>query len=303
MGVGLALKHAAAADRRRTKGGGEGLGDGICGEEGRAWGRTYPRKRDGAAAETVQRDGSGASNLSLAIGKRNNKRDGGMERPLCRKVGIDEETALCTKTRRLQITDHNVDSQILTPMRNAIEHIWHYFHLLDQLTYPPELLHLGLLVSDTPSDGTYARALELADERQYSRKYRGKRWGKISVFQKDFAKEQAEDEAGQGGYEGENVGAERHAYEAQVGRRKLLAKSRTWLLTSALSPEVDHVLWLDVDLVDYEPQMVERLLAYGSGDLGEGSEGADVVVPNCVWKTYNEMGLVASTSHHPLTWS
>lgn len=175
--------------------------------------------------------------------------------------------------------------QILTPLRNAIEHIWHYFHLLDSLTYPPHLLHLGLLVSDT-SDGTYTRALELADERQYSRKYRGKRWGKISVFQKDF--KEAEE-----GYEGENVGAERHQYEAQVGRRKLLAKSRTWLLTSTLSPEVDHVLWLDVDLVDYEPQLIERLLAYGKGELGEAKgEGADVVVPNCVWKTYNEMGFV-----------
>jgi len=30
------------------------------------------------------------------------------------------------------------------------------------------------------------------------------------------------------------------------------------------------------------------LMDYAKGELGE--KGADVVVPNCVWKTYNEMG-------------
>ncbi|GAA6027158.1 hypothetical protein JCM8097_002440 [Rhodosporidiobolus ruineniae] len=181
---------------------------------------------------------------------------------------------------------------ILCPMRNALEHIWHFFHLLDSLSYPHHLIHLAILVSDS-TDRTYARALELADERQYARSYSGKRFGRVSVFRRDFAEREnrAEEE---GRYGGENVGAERHAYSAQVGRRRLLAKSRTWLLSAALTPEVDYALWLDVDLVDYEPGMVERLLAYAKGEIvGEGEEkgrGADVVVPNCVWKTYNEMG-------------
>ncbi|BGP51919.1 Golgi mannosyltransferase complex subunit [Rhodotorula kratochvilovae] len=179
--------------------------------------------------------------------------------------------------------DYNETILILCPMRNAIEHIWHFFHLVDTLTYPRHLIHLGILVSDS-SDRTYARALELADERQYSRKYRGERYGRISVFEKDFAA----NEGAEAGYDGDNVGKERHAYEAQVGRRKLLAKSRTWLLGAAMAPEVDWALWLDVDLVDFEPQLVERLIRYAKGEL-EG-DGADVVVPNCIWKTYNEMG-------------
>ncbi|GAA5944802.1 hypothetical protein JCM3775_007312 [Rhodotorula graminis] len=186
---------------------------------------------------------------------------------------------------------------ILCPMRNAIEHIWHFFHLVDQLSYPRHLVHLAILASDS-SDRTYARALELADERQYSNKYRGNRYARISVFEKDFARPAAA-AAGSGeedgaaaqaaSYEGKNVGAERHEYTAQVGRRQLLAKSRTWLLSAALAPEVDWVLWLDVDLVDYEPALIERLVRSAKGEDGEG-EGADVVVPNCVWKTYNEMG-------------
>jgi len=199
-------------------------------------------------------------------------------------------------------------SQILCPMRNAIEHIWHFFHLVDQLSYPRHLVHLGILASDS-TDRTYARAIELADERQYGTKYRRNRYGRISVFEKDFARPSSTTSSGDGGdggdgeraaaYEGENVGAERHEYAAQVGRRQLLAKSRTWLLGAALAPEVDWVLWLDVDLVDFEPQLVERLMRFAKGEEGEG-EGADVVVPNCVWKTYNEMGCVSLSLPSPL---
>lgn len=169
-------------------------------------------------------------------------------------------------------------------MRNAIEHIWHFFHLVDSLTYPRHLIHLAILVSDS-SDRTYARALELADERQYSRSYRGRRYGRISVFQQDFA---ATEGSEAGAYTGANVGKERHEYDAQVGRRKALGKSRTWLLNSAMAPEVDWALWLDVDLVDYEPTLIERLMEHAHAEGPTG--GADVVVPNCVWKTYNEMG-------------
>ncbi|GAA5869195.1 hypothetical protein JCM3774_003977 [Rhodotorula dairenensis] len=191
---------------------------------------------------------------------------------------------------------YNETVLILCPMRNAIEHIWHFFHLVDSLTYPRHLVHLAILVSDT-SDGTYTRALELANERQHARAYRGKRYGRISVYQKDFTADQAADDDGDNDeaghvYAGDNIGKERHAYEAQVGRRKLLAKSRTWLLTSTLAPEVDWVLWADVDVVDYEPTLIERLMTYATGAGGENGDlgGADVVVPNCVWKTYNEMG-------------
>ncbi|GAA5932327.1 hypothetical protein JCM1841_000850 [Sporobolomyces salmonicolor] len=198
----------------------------------------------------------------------------------------------------LSAREYNETVLILCPMRNSLEHIWHFFHLLDSLTYPHHLLQLGILVSDS-SDRTYARALELADERQFSRAYRGRRFGRVSVFSKDFAdgalndgETEGEEDGDEGsGYRGENVGKERHDYSVQIGRRKLLAKSRTWLLNAAMAPEVDWVLWLDVDVVDYEPAMVERLLGYAKGELpGAGNGQADVVVPNCVWKTYNEMG-------------
>ncbi len=57
----------------------------------------------------------------------------------------------------------------------------------------------------------------------------------------------------------------------QRERRSVLAKSRNHLLFRALGDE-DWVLWLDVDVVEYPPGIIERLL----------ETGKDIVQPNCV---------------------
>ena len=54
-------------------------------------------------------------------------------------------------------------------------------------------------------------------------------------------------------------------------RRSVLARSRNHLLFHALDDE-DWVLWLDVDVVEYPADVIERLLATGKG----------IVHPNCV---------------------
>jgi hypothetical protein len=51
----------------------------------------------------------------------------------------------------------------------------------------------------------------------------------------------------------------------------VLARSRNHLLIGALGDE-DWVLWLDVDVVDYPPDVLARLLA----------TGRDIVMPHCV---------------------
>ena len=188
-------------------------------------------------------------------------------------------------------------------MKNSIEHIWHYFSLIDALNYPRHLIQIGILVSDS-TDRTYERALELADERQYTHGTKGLKgkgkYGKISVFRKDFAHTEAEalmkahdeqaadldapDETAEDGMA--NVGKSRHSYALQVPRRRLLARSRSFLLTSALTPEVDYTLWMDVDVVEYEKDLIQTLLGWAI------REHAEVVVPNCMWKSYNEMGYV-----------
>jgi hypothetical protein len=56
-----------------------------------------------------------------------------------------------------------------------------------------------------------------------------------------------------------------------VERRATLAKSRNHLLFRALDDE-EWVLWLDVDVIEYPPDIIERLLATGK----------EIVQPNCV---------------------
>ena len=57
----------------------------------------------------------------------------------------------------------------------------------------------------------------------------------------------------------------------QLARRKVLAKARNHLLFHALDDH-DWVLWLDVDVIDYDADLIQRLLATGK----------DIVHPNCV---------------------
>lgn len=66
-------------------------------------------------------------------------------------------------------------------------------------------------------------------------------------------------------------GTPRWAPPFQIARRRVLARSRNHLLFAALRDE-DWVLWLDVDVVDYPPDIIERLL----------EPGKDIVHPHCV---------------------
>lgn len=139
---------------------------------------------------------------------------------------------------------------VLTPVKEASEHLPRYFELLAGLDYPPQLLSVGLLESDS-ADGTYA----LLEERlpELERRYR-----RVTLMRRDF------------GYR-LPAGVPRWTPEHQLARRAVLARSRNHLLIGALADE-DWVLWLDVDLVDYPPDVLRRLLATGK----------DVVMPHCV---------------------
>jgi peptide chain release factor subunit 1 len=66
-------------------------------------------------------------------------------------------------------------------------------------------------------------------------------------------------------------GVLRWAASHQLKRRTVLARSRNRLLSGALRDE-DWVLWLDVDVIDYPPDVIERLL----------STGKELVTPHCV---------------------
>lgn len=139
---------------------------------------------------------------------------------------------------------------VLTPVKDAMAHLGRYFALLAALDYPAALLSLGMLESDS-TDGTFA-ALQAPVAQ------RARHWRRSRCWKRDF------------GYR-LPTGLPRWAGSVQLMRRVILARSRNHLLFRALDDE-DWVLWLDVDVVDYPPDILQRLLSFRRS----------ILTPNCV---------------------
>jgi hypothetical protein len=139
---------------------------------------------------------------------------------------------------------------ILTPVKDAEAFLGTYFQSLYQLTYPHDLISVGFLESDS-LDNTY---IELEKRLPGLRK----NFRSAGLWKKDF---------------GFHIppGTPRWAGHIQIERRTILARSRNHLLFHALNDE-DWVLWLDVDIVEYPSDIIERLLEVRK----------DIVQPNCV---------------------
>ncbi|KAI7898402.1 Anp1-domain-containing protein [Cokeromyces recurvatus] len=148
---------------------------------------------------------------------------------------------------------------ILTPFKQSVQFIDRYFDNIIKLTYPHHLISLGFLVSDS-TDGTIERLQERSQLDSH-------RFHSIHILKKDFQYDLATNE-------------DRHAFEVQVQRRSIMAKSRNTLLSSALTQDHDWVLWLDGDVVDYPETLLEELIGMNK----------DVLAPNCFWHSYNEEG-------------
>jgi peptide chain release factor subunit 1 len=137
---------------------------------------------------------------------------------------------------------------ILTPMKSAVRYLDRYFAGLKKLTYPRQLLSIGILEGDS-EDGTYAETkARLAKED----------FGRVVFFKKDF------------GFRIRS-GLPRYTDFYQPSRRAILARARNHLLFRALKDE-DWVLWLDVDVIDYPSNIIEQLV----------SLDRDIVHPHCV---------------------
>jgi hypothetical protein len=139
---------------------------------------------------------------------------------------------------------------ILTPVKDATPWLDQYEAGLSRLTYPRSAISLGSLESDSV-DGTF-EALQrcLPALRQ--------RYRRVGLWKRDF------------GYR-LPPNLHRGVPEIQIDRRTVLARSRNHLLSHALDDEA-WVLWLDVDVIEYPPDLIERLIAAGK----------EIVQPHCV---------------------
>ena len=139
---------------------------------------------------------------------------------------------------------------VLTPVKNAGRHIGRYVELLEALSYQRSLLSVGLLASDCDDD-TFEQLIELKSRL-------AARCRRVHISKRDFGFRIPK-------------GVARWAPAYQLARRSVLARSRNTLLFRALDDE-DWVLWIDVDVVDYAPEILDALLA----------TKLDIVQPHCV---------------------
>lgn len=139
---------------------------------------------------------------------------------------------------------------LCTPMKDAVRQLPRYVELLSQLTFPRERLSLGVLESDSADDTFAAAQTALSGLAQHFRR--------IGLWKRDFGFRIP-------------AGVPRYEHTIQLQRRSVLARSRNHLLSRALQDE-DWVLWLDSDVCDFPPDIVERLLAVRR----------PIVQPNCV---------------------
>ena len=141
---------------------------------------------------------------------------------------------------------------VLTPVKNSAHEAVGYVDRLSALTYPAQHLALGMLASDS-TDGTSAvfahEITRLTDAG----------WRSAQLWNRDF------------GYQIPD-GVPRWEPSIQLDRRRVLALSRNHLLFNALTDDIEWVLWLDADVLEFQPDIIELML----------SVQRDILQPHCV---------------------
>lgn len=129
---------------------------------------------------------------------------------------------------------------VCVPLRDAAPVLPLFFSHMRNLTYPHHLMDLAFLVSDSKDDSLkmLLHHLTLLQESPL-------RFNQALVFEKDF---------------GQGVGqsfTDRHGFEAQGPRRKVMARARNWLLSNALTAGYSWVYWRDADVETAPATIIE----------------------------------------------
>lgn len=151
---------------------------------------------------------------------------------------------------------------ILTPLARFYQGYWD--NLL-QLSYPHELISLGFIIPKTKEGNVATAALQ----EQIQRTQKGsqkKRFASITILRQDTESPLAS-----------QAEAERHKLENQKPRRAAMSKARNSLLFTTLGPTTSWVLWLDSDIVESPPTLIQDLAAHDK----------PIIVPNCFQRFHN----------------
>lgn len=151
---------------------------------------------------------------------------------------------------------------ILTPLARFYQQYWD--NLL-KLSYPHELISLGFIIPKS-ADGHAATAALQEQIQKTQQGSQSKRFASITILRQDTELPlTSQDEH------------ERHKMENQKIRRAAMSKARNSLLFTTLGPTTSWVLWLDSDVIETPPSLIQDLAAHDK----------PIIVPNCYQRYYN----------------
>jgi mannan polymerase complexes MNN9 subunit len=146
---------------------------------------------------------------------------------------------------------------ILTPLARFYQEYWD--NLL-RLTYPHELITLAFIIPKNREGNAATAALQEQISKTQEAGPEKQRFASIIIERQDF-------ETGLVS----QTEAERHKMENQKARRAAMSRARNSLLFTTLGPSTSWVLWLDSDIIDTPPNLIQDLAAHDK----------PIVVPNC----------------------
>ncbi|XHG09784.1 hypothetical protein AWENTII_012825 [Aspergillus wentii] len=151
---------------------------------------------------------------------------------------------------------------ILTPLARFFQGYWDN---VVKLSYPHELISIGFIVPRTKEGNAAVAALEDAIGKTQSGPI-DNRFASISILRQDFDPPiQSQNEK------------ERHKMSNQKDRRESMSRARNSLVFTTLGPSTSWVLWLDGDIIETPPTLIQDLTSHDQ----------PVIVPNCYQRYYN----------------
>ncbi|KAH0843654.1 hypothetical protein AYO21_05440 [Fonsecaea monophora] len=154
---------------------------------------------------------------------------------------------------------------ILTPLARFYPEYWAN---LMTLSYPHEHISLGFITPKTKEGNAATAALQEAIRETQSGPEE-QRFQSVTILRQDFVPPlNSQNEQ------------ERHKMENQKIRRASMARARNSLLFTTIGPHTSWVLWLDGDVVETPPTLIQDL----------ASHDKSVIAPSCMQRYVNDEG-------------
>lgn len=154
---------------------------------------------------------------------------------------------------------------ILTPMARFYQEYWDN---LVKLTYPHNLIELGFIVPRNAQGDAALAQLNKAVSKQQTSSRKDDQFAKVTILRQDSKALESQLEK------------DRHDLKVQKERRSLMSLARNSLLFTTIEPDTSWVLWLDSDIVETPPTLIQDMAKHNK----------PVIVANCYQRYTDDNG-------------